>query len=162
MVSRAARYERGQKLGSTGLFLGAQSLWGQRHGDPKVSPGKLPVHDLHVSAVGGDKFQNNAPGVDTDDYVYDVGLYWNVTPALALDSSYYYVYDNAHKPNQSSVVSVGAEYSLSVRTTLYAQVAYVENRGTMGTGISANSPGQIAGLPEGGTTGVNLGIRHYF
>ena len=107
-------------------------------------------------------YQNNAPGVNTDDYVYDAGLIWNVTPALSLNGAYYYVYDKAHKPNQSSLVAVGANYSLSTRTTLYAQAAYVENRGTMGTGIAANAPGQIMGLPQGGTTGVNIGIRHYF
>ena len=102
-------------------------------------------------------YQNNVPGVNTNDYVYDAGFIWSVTPALSLNGAYYYVYDKAHKPNQSSLVAVGASYSLSVRTALYAQAAYVENRGTMGPGIAAT-----IGLPQGGTTGVNIGIRHFF
>jgi predicted porin len=114
------------------------------------------------ATLAATNFRNTTAGPGLDVYVVDAGANWHVNPALSLDAGVYYTFDETTKPNQSTLFAVGAEYSLSVRTTLYAQVAYVQNRGNMGTGISANSPGQIYGLPEGGTTGVNVGIRHYF
>ncbi|HKR46714.1 MAG TPA: porin [Paraburkholderia sp.] len=113
-------------------------------------------------AVGGTNFRNTSGSIGTNVYVIDGGANWQVTPVLGLNGAVYYSFDKTTKQNQSTMVAIGSTYSLSKRTSLYAQAAYVQNRGTMGTGINANANGQFGGLPEGGTSSVNIGIRHLF
>jgi predicted porin len=55
--------------------------------------------------------------------------------------------------------AAGATCNLSKSTALYAQVAVVNNHGTMNTGISAD--GALYGV-QGTTVGADIGIRHFF
>jgi predicted porin len=94
--------------------------------------------------------------VDLD--LYSVGLGYRFTPAFQVTSGLYYLHDQNHSTNKSTEAAVGAEYSLSKATLVYAQVGYVNNRGDMTTAITYGAP--VA--PGMATTAVNIGLRHNF
>jgi hypothetical protein len=60
-------------------------------------------------------------------------------------------------PRLALLAALGASYFLSKRTTLYAQVAWVNNHGAMNTGLSIG--GALYGTC-GTTVGATVGIRH--
>jgi predicted porin len=86
------------------------------------------------------------------------GLGYQFSPRFKVTSGYYYLRDRNHSANHSSEVAVGAEYNLSTRTRAYAQVGYVDNRGTMNQTIIYGAP--VA--PGVSTTAAMIGIRHTF
>jgi predicted porin len=94
-----------------------------------------------------------------DNNVYGGGLSWYVTPTLNLDGGVWVTSDRNHTANHSLLAALGASYFLSKRTTLYAQVASVDNHGVMNTGLSVN--GALFGT-RGTTVGATAGIRHSF
>ncbi|CAB3788584.1 Outer membrane porin protein 32 [Paraburkholderia caffeinitolerans] len=91
--------------------------------------------------------------------VYDAGLDFLATPDLDLNGGVWFVSDRNQTTNHSVMGSLGAQYFLTRRTTLYGQVAVVNNHGAMNTGLSVND---ALYSPTGTTTGVNCGIRHVF
>ncbi|OYD73814.1 porin [Paraburkholderia hospita] len=91
--------------------------------------------------------------------VYGGGLSWYVLPTLDLDGGIWVTSDRNHTANHSLLAALGASYYLSKRTTLYAQVATVNNHGAMNTGLSVNG---ALFSPQGTTVGATLGIRHSF
>lgn len=112
--------------------------------------GSLTVKASFVNYKVAGSFDNN---------VYGGGMSWYVTPGLDLNGGVWVTSDRNHTANHSLLAAVGANYFLSKRTTLYAQVASVDNHGAMNTGLSAN--GALYGAP-GTTVGATLGIRHSF
>ncbi|MBZ5794653.1 porin [Burkholderia contaminans] len=94
-----------------------------------------------------------------DNNIYGGGLDWLVTPQVDLNGGVWYTSDHADTTNHSIMGAVGANYILSHRTTLYAQVGIVNNHGTMNTGLSIDNA--LTGGP-GTTVGANIGIRHTF
>jgi predicted porin len=86
------------------------------------------------------------------------GLGYQFNPSFKVTSGYYYLKDRNHSANHSSEVALGAEYNLSRRTKAYAQVGYVENKGTMNQTIIYGAP--VA--PGVSTTAAMIGIRHSF
>ena len=92
--------------------------------------------------------------------VYSAGLDYRVTPALDLNTGAWYTIDRNDSHNHSLLAAVGADYSLSKRTGLYAQVGVVNNHGAMNTGLGITG-GALFGLP-GTTVGANVGIHHVF
>ena len=94
-----------------------------------------------------------------DNRVISGGLTFLVTPALSFDAGAWYTRDGNDSNNHSVLGSLGAEYLLSKRTTLYSQVAYVNNHGRMNTGLAIN--GALFGVP-GSQFAADLGIRHSF
>ncbi|AIO36914.1 gram-negative porin family protein [Burkholderia cenocepacia] len=91
--------------------------------------------------------------------VYGGGLSWYVTPALDLDGGVWVTGDRNHTANHSVLAALGANYFVSKRTALYAQLAAVNNHGAMDTGLSVN--GALFGT-HGTTLGATAGIRHSF
>ena len=77
---------------------------------------------------------------------------------MKVTSGFYYLKDRNNSANHSSEFAVGAEYSLSKRTLVYAQVGYVANHGTMNQTIMY---GQIV-APGVSTTAAMIGLRHSF
>nr|WP_091997224.1 porin [Paraburkholderia lycopersici] len=94
-----------------------------------------------------------------DSNVYDAGLDFLALPDLDLNGGVWYVSDRNATTNHSVMGALGAQYFLSHRTTLYGQVAVVNNHGAMDTGLSVNN---ALFSPSGTTTGVNIGVRHVF
>lgn len=91
--------------------------------------------------------------------MYSAGLGYAFSPALQVTSGFYYLKDKNHSANHSAEVALAVDYSLSARTTLYAEVGHVDNRG--------NNMGQMivygqATAPNQSTTGAMIGVRHSF
>ncbi|PNA07013.1 porin, partial [Pseudomonas sp. GW456-11-11-14-LB1] len=78
--------------------------------------------------------------------VYSAGLDYRVTPALDLNTGVWYTTDRNDSHNHSLLAAIGADYSLSKRTGLYAQVGVVNNHGAMNTGLGITG-GALYGLP---------------
>lgn len=103
-------------------------------------------------------FVNFRVGDDSNN-VYGGGVDFLALPHLDLNAGVWYEEQRKQTTNHSLLAGIGASYFLSRATTLYAQVAVVNNHGTMDTGLSINNAMFGAG---GTTTGVNIGIRHLF
>ena len=86
------------------------------------------------------------------------GLGYQFNPSFKITSGYYYLKDRNNSANHSSEFAVGAEYNLSLRTKAYAQVGYVNNKGTMNQAIIYGTP--VA--PGVSTTAAMIGLRHNF
>ncbi|KWF01547.1 porin [Burkholderia pseudomultivorans] len=86
------------------------------------------------------------------------GLGYQFSPFFRITSGYYYLKDRNNGANHSSEYAAGAEYGLSKRTMVYAQVGYVANRGTMNQTITYGQP--VA--PGVSTTAAMIGMRHTF
>ena len=91
--------------------------------------------------------------------VYDAGLDFLALPDLDFNGGVWFVSDRNATTNHSVMGALGTQYFLSRRTTLFGQVAVVNNHGAMNTGLSVND---ALFSPAGTTTGVNIGIRHVF
>ncbi|WP_408436723.1 porin [Paraburkholderia sediminicola] len=91
--------------------------------------------------------------------VYIGGLEFYPTPAVTLDAGVQYTRDCDDSANHSILTSAGAEYALSKRTSLYAQVALVNNHGAMKTGLAVSG---ATFEPAGTAIGADVGIRHQF
>jgi predicted porin len=96
-----------------------------------------------------------------NNYVYGAGLDYAVLPQLDVNGGAWVTSDRNHSENHSVLASVGAQYFLSARTTLYTQVGAVNNHGAMNTGLSVAYPG-VFFLGQGTTVGVSVGVRHRF
>ncbi|AIO36025.1 gram-negative porin family protein [Burkholderia cenocepacia] len=94
-----------------------------------------------------------------DRRVYGGGLDYQITPAIDSNLGLWYVDDAADSGSHSVLAAVGMTYSLSKATLLYSQLGFVNNRGSMNIGLSAN--GALYG-PSGSTLGAAFGIRHLF
>lgn len=108
---------------------------------------KAPETDLYGVLGGG----NN--------YVWSAGIDCQVTPVVSLTSGVYYIRDKNDSNNHALVSSLGANYSLSRETSLYAQLGVVNNHGREAQGLSID--GALEGLP-GTTVGADVGILHRF
>jgi predicted porin len=101
----------------------------------------------------------NPSDVDRTHYeLISAGLGYQFTPFLKATSGFYYMKDRNNSANHSSEFVAGAEYGLSKRTTAYAQVGYVDNKGAMNQTISYGQP--VA--PGVSTTAAMIGLRHNF
>jgi predicted porin len=102
---------------------------------------------------------NEAPG-KPNYMIYGGGLAWKPTGPFLVDCGVYYSKDRSTSASHSVMYSVGSMYSLSPRTSLYAQVALVNNHGGMGTGVAAN--GDLVQIPDGNTMAASIGMQHRF
>jgi predicted porin len=105
------------------------------------------------------QFVNYKVAQSFDSNVYSGGLDCYVTPQLDLNGGVWYTSDRNHTENHSIMGAVGATYSLSKRTALYAQVGVVNNHGAMNTGLSIDNALNGA---HGTTVGADIGVRHTF
>jgi predicted porin len=118
---------------------------------------KYTFHGVSVSASYG--IGKNPSNTSHTDYeLISGGLGYQFNPAFRITSGFYYMKDRNNSANHSSEYAVGAEYSLSKRTSAYAQVGYVANRGAMNQTITYGQP--VA--PGVSTTAAMIGLRHSF
>lgn len=99
---------------------------------------------------------SNSHQVDLD--MISGGLAYQFTPAFSVASAVYFLKDRNHSANESAAYSLSADYSLSKATMVYANVGYVNNRGTMNQSLVYGQP--VA--PGTGTTAAMVGLRHRF
>lgn len=118
---------------------------------------KYSFHDFSVStsySIG----KNPANTSHVNYEMVSAGLGYRFTPAFRVTSGFYYLRDRNNSTNHSNEFAVGAEYSLSKSTLAYAQVGYVNNKGTMNQTIVYGQP--VA--PGVKTTAAMIGMRHSF
>jgi predicted porin len=116
---------------------------------------------------------------DPDNYVFGGGASWSVLPDLIVNGAAFYQIDRNDTKSHALLGSLGAEYLLSKRTTLYTQVGLVHNAGGADVGIADGESGLIgtatvdggyptnptqssAFMPSGTSVAVDFGIRHMF
>ena len=97
---------------------------------------------------------------------YVLGLNTPVGPAGMLRASYHRYENKTAQAANSQATKIGASftYSLSKRTTLYAEVGRLHNRNAalpLG-GIGGQIPGSNLSVPGGHTLGYGVGVRHNF
>jgi predicted porin len=102
--------------------------------------------------------RNPAHSSQVDLDMYSAGLGYQFSPAFTVTGGVYYLKDKNDSANKSTEFAVGAAYSLSKATLLYAEVGHVNNEGNMTTPIAFGQP--VA--PGMATTAVMLGLRHAF
>lgn len=113
--------------------------------------------DFQVSAsVSNGKNPENTAQADIN--LYSIGLGYKYSPLLKFSSGIYYLKDKNSSANRSTEYAFGMEYTLSRRTMLYAQLAYVNNKGTMNQMLEYGAPT----APGKSTTGEMIGLRHTF
>ncbi|MGF6998301.1 porin [Paraburkholderia sp. GAS32] len=122
-------------------YLGAMYTFHDFSVSTSYSIGKNPANSSHVNYE-----------------LISAGLGYKFTPAFKVTSGFYYLKDRNNSANHSDEFAVGAEYSLSKSTLAYAQVGYVNNKGTMNQTIVYGQP--VA--PGVSTTAAMIGIRHSF
>lgn len=91
--------------------------------------------------------------------LWDIGFGWKPAQNVNVTVGYYRIKDKRNVGNKATQFAAGVEYSLSRRTTLYAQAATVSNKG-------ANmNLGPVYATPAAANKGVNavmVGVRHSF
>lgn len=101
-----------------------------------------------------------AGGMNND--VYGGGLDYALTPAVDLNGGLWYITDRDNASNHSVMSALGATYSLSATTAIYAQVGVVNNHGSAAQGIAIGTAPTTLFAPAGTTIGADIGIRHAF
>ncbi|WP_431207899.1 porin [Burkholderia cepacia] len=114
-----------------------------------LGPVTIKVSFANYKVAGG--FNNN---------VYGGGLEYLPLSDVTLNAGVQYTTDRNDKNSHSLLASLGAQYLLSRRTSLYTQLGFVNNHGAMNTGLASNTAAFF--LPAGDTFGVSIGIRHSF
>ena len=115
------------------------------------------INGFSVSAsFGNGRNPSNSKAANFD--MISGGLGYRFTPAFEVTSGIYYLEDENHSANKSTSYVLGANYSLSKATTVYAQVGYVDNKGTMNQSIEYGQP-VAPGVP---TTAAMIGVRARF
>ncbi|MFC7518858.1 porin [Herbaspirillum sp. GCM10030257] len=97
---------------------------------------------------------------NSDASIVDVGVDYTTAGAWKLKSSYIqsrYDFTGAAPDGKLDQLTLGAEYYLSKRTTLYGTVAHMRASRMYSPGILGGSPGA-----ENSTSAVGVGVRHYF
>jgi len=100
--------------------------------------------------------------------LWSLNAAWQATPEVLLDGSINYIdYKDAadtvgKRDTNAWLYVVRSQYFLSKRTSLYAQAAYVKNKGL--TSISATNGNARSPAPRlgGNQTALGVGIRHNF
>jgi predicted porin len=159
--SASVKYEYGGLMINAAIFDGNSGS-----ANPTPTPSNLSAEGRTIGTAfkfgaltAKVSFVNYKVAGSFNNNVYGGGLSWYVTPTLDLDGGVWVTSDRNNTTNHSLLVALGANYFLSKRTTLYAQVASVNNHGAMNTGLSVN--GALYGT-HGTTVGATVGIRHSF
>jgi predicted porin len=130
------------------VYFGAKYTWQGFTVSGSFSNGRNPANE-----------NTGAPGGASGDFdMWTGGIGYRFTPAFDVTSGVYYLKDQKHNQNQSTLYVLGGNYSLSKSTLTYAQIGFVSNRGAMNQEILYGSP--VA--PGRNTTAAMVGLRHTF
>ena len=160
-ISAALNYKNGPASATASYFeakdakSGVTTLRGENIG---IGYGLGPVG----MKLGFTNYRNPSSGAGLANVnVYTVGAEWDLNSVVVLNAAVYASRDRNVTANKSMLYAGGVQYLLSKRTTLYAQVGVVDNKGGMDTMLAANAAASFS-PPQGTTVGVNVGIRHEF
>jgi predicted porin len=155
------KYERG------GLMINASIYDGNAGGNAQTpTPTTLEFEGRTIGAAykfgaitAKVSFVNYKVAGSFNNNVYGGGVDYHIAPTFELNGGVWVTSDRDHTTNHSIMGALGANYFLSRRTSLYAQVGAVNNHGAMDTGISVNG---ALYAPEGTTIAALVGMRHTF
>jgi predicted porin len=131
------------------VYFGAKYTWRGLSVSGSWSNGRNPAAPNGNPAIG-------AASGDFDMITGGIGYRFN--PMFEVTSGVYYVKDQKHNQNQSTLYALGGTYNLSKSTSLYAQAGYVSNRGAMNQELTYGNPVAV-GV---NTAAANVGLRHTF
>jgi len=94
-----------------------------------------------------------------DHDVWNLGFNYFVTPALNVNSGVWYLRDRHDSSTHGLLFALGTQYSLSKRTSLYAQFGVTNNHGRSTLGLDLD--GAMQGV-QGTTVGGGIGVLHRF
>ncbi|MEC5408599.1 porin [Paraburkholderia sp. MPAMCS5] len=103
-------------------------------------------------------FNSSVPATAARSDMYFGGMQYRFTPAFSLAAATYYT-DITTAGQHPIDFGVNAAYSLSKRTSLYAEINYVKNNNGSNLGVAGFGSGIVAGANQ---TGVAIGINHLF
>lgn len=156
----AASYDHEKDAGNTGNVYKLTTLGGSY----AFGPARARLGYANSNIGGPGTFQSIGSLTARKANVFEAGLDYDVTPAFTASADVLYR-KNTTLSNNTKVYRLLGTYSLSKRTSLIANVAYLNNAdGASETLVKTNSPvaGDGGGIPNQNQTGVALGIRHSF
>ncbi|WP_077035309.1 porin [Pelomonas sp. KK5] len=129
------------------VSLGALYNWGEFRAGAAWMQARNPSHVV-VMPGGSDSLD-----------MWDLSVGWTPMPQLDISAGYYRIKDKKNIGNSASQFALGAEYSLSKRTTLYAEGAMVTNKGANMNVSPVYATAVVAGKD---VHALMAGIRHAF
>jgi predicted porin len=108
------------------------------------------------------KFRNPTTGANQNYYFTAVA--WQITPSLRVTGNWMYLQDLKQSSAGANLYRLGGEYFLSKRTSLYTDVAFVDNkpRGTLGAGVNSSPVSSNAATIGRNQTAITVGMRTTF
>lgn len=120
----------------------------------------VPLGDFTIKALYHRGTQDDAVGTEvgkTDNFGIGADFRWN--PQNTATVAYYYGKDKIATDDKTKTLVVSNDYALSKRTTLYAQLAYVDAN----AGASIRTQVTLGATPSGEkSTIVGVGVKHDF
>jgi predicted porin len=171
----AAAYLQAANAGNTTRVKQLMAGGNYDYGHGKLYLGFFRTNDVISATTGnalvspGGKFDPTvgAVGNTAGEYhnTYSVSADFRINPAATVAAGYAYIHDSSTLHNNAEQFSLMATYSLSKRTTLYADVTRINNDNTaqFKMGDAATTTGTFL-TPDKGKdqTGAQIGIRHLF
>jgi predicted porin len=127
-------------------------------------PVRVRLGYAHADITGAGTFQSIVSQPAQNANVYEAGIDYVAIPAFTLAGDYLYK-QNTTASNHTSIYRLLASYSLSKRTSLIANLAYLKNAGGATEAmynVDTPAPGTYGGLPNSSQTALTVGIRHLF
>ncbi|MDQ3060225.1 MAG: porin [Pseudomonadota bacterium] len=122
--------------------------------------GYVKLADLKIGG-GVIRRDNDGSAVKPKSHLWYVGAAYPLSPALTLDGTLARLnYKNVDN-SDSTLLALRALYTLSKRTTLYAQAGWIRNESLANVSVSGGAAGSNPAL-GGSQNGVMLGINHKF
>jgi general bacterial porin, GBP family len=118
----------------------------------------------HANITGAGSFQSIMSQPAQSANLYEAGVDYFMTPVVTLSGDYIYK-NNTTASNHTSEYRMLAQYALSKRTLLIANVAYLKNSGGATEAMynmDNPAPNTYGGLPNSSQLAYTLGIRHAF
>lgn len=91
--------------------------------------------------------------------LWSIGAGYRASPQLNFTAGYYHIKDNKNVGNKSAQFAMGAEYSLSRRSMIYAQFGEVKNDGA---NMNMSPVYAAPVVPNSTVHAVMVGLRHSF
>jgi len=160
----AASYEeqRGGTNAAANFFDGQATSVFTSSGDKDTRTTLGAYYKYGAFKVGGGWLGRrvSTSAVNTHSNLFYLGAAYSVTPAWLVDAQVYRIINSDHD-TRGTMTTLRATYSLSVRTAVYAQAAYLFNSARAAYSVSGGGGGTTPPAGEG-QAGVMLGMRHTF
>jgi len=154
-VSAAYDSQRGGR-GGPGAFGGLTS---SALKDDRLARGGYALFDRAKVGLGWIGRRNAASTTPRSDLFY-AGVAYDLTPALTLSGEVFHLRFHS-SANKAWLGAARASYALSKRSSVYATVGYIENRGSLALSVDSAATG-AAPTTGRNQLGTMVGIKHVF